>query len=107
MQTCILTELGTINNDVKIFEENVKYVKSNASPISNSVILQAKKCLNNAYLWAQIESKSAMLSNSRCVQDVLKNKKNMIKKLAVTQTLCKLRFTSIFEVLLEKKRKRE
>lgn len=105
MQACILTELGTINNNVKIFEEDVKYIKSNASPISNSVILQAKRCLNNAYSWAQIESKNAMLSNSRCVQEVLKNKKNMIKKLAVTQTLCKLQFTSIFEVLLEKKKR--
>ncbi|XP_011262243.1 uncharacterized protein LOC105254949 [Camponotus floridanus] len=104
MQACILTELGTINNDVKNFKENVKYLRTIASPISDSVILQAKKCLKNAYLWAQIETKNAMSSNSRCVQDALKNKKNMIKKLAVT---CKLRFTFIFKVLLEKKRKRE
>lgn len=104
MQACIITELGTINNDVKIFEENVKYVKLNASPISDSVTLQAKKCLNTAYLWAQMETKNAMVSNSKCVQDALKNKKNMIKKLTVT---CKLRFTFIFQALLEKKRKRE
>lgn len=104
MQSCILTELATINNEVKNFEENIKYVKLNVSPVSEFVIRQAKKCISDAYLWAHFESEAAMLSNSRCVQDVLINEGNNIKKLAFK---CQLRFTSVFKILFEKKRKRE
>lgn len=91
MHSCILIELGRINIAVRSFEDDAKYVEFNALPASNYVVLQASKCLNNVYLLAHYESEDAMLSNSRCVQEVVENKKTMIYKLVPT---CELRVTS-------------
>lgn len=88
MHSCILIELEKINNDVRGFEEVAKYIEFKiALPASNYVVLEASKCLNNAYLLARSESEGAMLSNSRCVKDV-ENKKTMINS-KLTPT-CKL-----------------
>lgn len=103
MQSCILTELETINTSVKNFKENANHVKLDTLPVSDSIILQASKCLNNAYLMARFESEGAMLSNSRCVQDVLENKKNIVKKLVPK---CESRIISVWSSFREK-RKRE
>ncbi|XP_072757168.1 uncharacterized protein [Anoplolepis gracilipes] len=94
MQSCIHIELETININVKSFRENTKSIKLNGLSTSNYVVLQASKCLDNVYLLARFESKGAMSSNSRCIQDVVENKKtdDVIKKLVHT---CKLRVTSI------------
>ncbi|KYN06469.1 hypothetical protein ALC62_02543, partial [Cyphomyrmex costatus] len=75
MQSCFLNEFGKINNAVKEFEQDAKYIEYNALPASNYVILQATQCLSNAYLLARFESQGAMMSNSRCIRNVI-NKKN-------------------------------
>ncbi|KAL6441040.1 hypothetical protein ACFW04_003421 [Cataglyphis niger] len=91
-ETCILTELESINDSVKIFEENAKYVEINASSASDYVILKANDNLKNFYNFASFESKEAKSSNSRCIQNVLKNKKNIINYLGST---CRLRVASV------------
>ncbi|XP_029677891.1 uncharacterized protein LOC115244421 [Formica exsecta] len=92
MESCILTELARINIAVKTYEENAKYVEFNALSASDYVVLQANKCLYNVYKYAGFESKGAMSSNSGCIQNVLKNKKSIIKNLKST---CKLRLASV------------
>ncbi|XP_070159153.1 uncharacterized protein [Polyergus mexicanus] len=91
-ESCVLTELARINIAVKTYEENAKYVKFNALSASNYVVLQASKCLNNIYTLAGFESKGASSSNSGCIQNVLKNKKNIINNLKST---CKLRLAFV------------
>ncbi|XP_029157297.1 uncharacterized protein LOC114929787 [Nylanderia fulva] len=94
MYSCILNELGRINDVVKRFEEDAKYIEFNtALPTSNYVVLQASKCLNNVYQLARSESEGAMLSNSRCVKNVVANKKTLIDSKLTPK--CKLQLISL------------
>ncbi|KYQ52357.1 hypothetical protein ALC60_08520 [Trachymyrmex zeteki] len=73
-QSCFLSEFGKINNAVKEFEEDAKYIEYNSLPASNYVVLQTTQCLSNAYLLARFESQGAMMSNSRCIRNAVNKK---------------------------------
>ncbi|KYN35982.1 hypothetical protein ALC56_09773 [Trachymyrmex septentrionalis] len=79
MHSCFLHEFGKINNFVREYEQDAKYIEYNALPASNYVVVQATQCLSNAYLLARFESQGAKMSNSRCIRNVVnKNEKSLI-----------------------------
>jgi len=70
MQTCVISELAKINNDIKILESDTSSAEATTLPISNNIILQATSCIRNAYTSMYSKDSAILLDANNCIKQL-------------------------------------
>ncbi|XP_012222275.1 uncharacterized protein [Linepithema humile] len=69
-KSCIVEKLGTINVQVRNFEEDIIKAEIHAVPLSNNVIRQSGNCFKNAYSSIYSAITTIKLGVQKCIKDV-------------------------------------
>lgn len=69
MQSCIVTDLAKINNDIRALNSDTNTAETTIVHVSNNVILQATNCLKKAYSLVYSAGVTIKMRFSQCIEE--------------------------------------